>query len=65
VKKEQKKLVLNCDTVRNLGAPALREAAAGSGNCSLGCTIYVSCGCTVTCLTAGCPTRVQNRTNLC
>jgi hypothetical protein len=65
VRKEQKKLVLSRDTVRNLVAPALREAAGGSGVCSAACTIYVSCGCTVTCLTAGCPTRVADCTALC
>jgi hypothetical protein len=64
VRKAQKKLVLNRDTVRHLGAPVLREAAGGIIviRTAAGCTTIFQ---TIACVTNGCPTRVQDCTALC
>jgi hypothetical protein len=46
MKKSSKKLTLNRDTLRNLGAPSLEAAAGGAVTnyrCTIYCTAYVSC----------------------
>ena len=53
MKKTRKKLTLSRDTLRSLTTPTLDQAAGGSG----ACTIQVTCGCTISCLTCTCPTR--------
>lgn len=56
MKKTRKKLTLNRDTLCSLTTPALSQAA-GDGTGTRTCTLVVTCGCTISCLTCTCPTR--------
>jgi hypothetical protein len=62
MRKAQKKLALNRDTVLNLDGAVLQGANGGS-LLTYNCPTLL---CSVSCITcANCPTRVQNCTNLC
>ncbi len=52
MKKTRKKLQLNRDTVRGLGAPDLVQANGGANTARFERT----CACTVSCVTCTCPT---------
>lgn len=57
MKKNRKKLTLHRDTIHQLSGPALHEAGGGIQGTVGGCSIVLTCNCTVTCLTVSCPTR--------